>query len=187
MSSPDTRATAPSAPANNGTATLRIAQSAPEDRRGIFNILLNSGIFGRADAECVDQMFAETLAKPGDDNYRWLSCWEENTLVAFACYGREALTTGTWDLFWLCVSSAARRKGAGRALLAEVQHRAARERVRLMVIYTSSTAKYAPARGLYETSGFTRAALVPGYYAEGDDLYIYTKRISEEGETHASA
>jgi ribosomal protein S18 acetylase RimI-like enzyme len=156
----------------------RVAPSTSDDRRAIYNILLTSGIFNRADAECVDQMFGEALEKAGEDTYRFLSCWEEGTLVGFACYGHEALTRDTWDLFWVCVSAAARRKGAGRALLTEVEHRAAQERGRLIVIYTSSTEKYAPARGLYESMGFVRTAVVPDYYADGDDLYIYTKRLA---------
>lgn len=173
--------------ANGNAPALRIAPSIPEDRRGISDILLNSGIFGQVDVECVDQMFDESLAKLSDDNYHFLSCWEGQQLVGFACCGSEALTQGTWDLFWLCVSPAARRKGAARALLAQALHCAARARARLMVIYTSSTGKYAPARRLYESAGFARVAMVPGYYADGDDLYIYTRRISEEREIHASA
>src|SRR5450759_2043040 len=89
---------------------LRVLPSTLEDRRGIYNILLDSGVFGRSDAECVDQMFGEAFTKPSDDNYRFLSCWEGTELVGFACYGREALTQGTWDIFWACVSGAARRK-----------------------------------------------------------------------------
>jgi ribosomal protein S18 acetylase RimI-like enzyme len=160
-----------------------------------FTTSCSIGIFSRSDADCVDQMFGEAYSKPGEDNYRFLSCWEDestsmpignrqtlvnSTMLGFACYGRESLTQGAWDLFWICVSGAARRKGAGRALLAEVQHRAAQERVRLIVIYTSSTDKYAAARGLYESLGFTRTAVVPDYYADGDDLIIYTKRITRK-------
>ena len=173
-------------------ATLRVVPSTLDDRRAIYDILLYSGIFSRSDADCVDQMFGEAYARPSEDNYRFLSCWEDeltspstpigerqspvnSTMLGFACYGRESLTQDTWDLFWICVSSAARRKGAGRALLTEVQHRAAQERVRLIVIYTSSTEKYAAARGLYESLGFTRTAVVPEYYADADDLFIYTK------------
>jgi ribosomal protein S18 acetylase RimI-like enzyme len=158
---------------------LRVTPSQPEDRRAIYDILLNSGIFGRSDAECVDQMFAEALAQPGEDSYRFLSCWEDDRIVGFACFGHESLTQDTWDLFWVCVSGAARRKGAGRALLSEAQHRAAQERGRLMVIYTSSTQKYAPARSLYESLGFARAAVVPDYYADSDDLCIYAKRLNQ--------
>ena len=165
------------------TNPLRVTPSTPDDRRAIYNILLNSGTFGHSDAECVDQMFGEALAKPGEDSYRFLSCWEDerphkSEMVGFACYGHESLTQDTWDLFWVCVSGATRRKGAGRALLTEVQHRAAQERGRLIVIYTSSTEKYAPARGLYESMGFARMAVVPDYYADGDDLYIYSKRLA---------
>lgn len=179
---------------------LRVMPSIEDDRRGIFDILLNSGIFNRGDAECVDGMFSEAFSRPGDDNYRFLSCWEDgdwpgefderttsgdlvrngSRLAGFACYGREALTQGTWDLFWVCVSSAARRKGAGRALLADVLQRAQQERVRLIVIYTSSTDRYAPARRLYESMGFVRTATVPNYYAENDDLFIYTQRLASK-------
>ena len=160
--------------------SLHVVASTLDDRRRIYDILLNSGIFNAGDAECVDQMFCEAFNKPGDDNYHFLSCWEQGQLAGFACYGREALTHGTWDLFWLCVSSTSRRKGAGRALLDEIVKRATEERVRLMVIYTSSTQKYAPARGLYESSGFVRTATVPDYYAENDDLFIYTKRLARK-------
>jgi ribosomal protein S18 acetylase RimI-like enzyme len=161
-------------------AVLRVLPSTLEDRRGIYDILLHSGVFGRSDAECVDQMFGEAFTRPSDDNYRFLSCWEDSELVGFACYGREALTQGTWDLFWVCVSSAARRKGVGRTLLNEVQRHAEQEHVRLIVIYTSSTEKYAAARRLYESQAFTRTAVIPDYYATSDDLYIYTKRLTRK-------
>jgi len=159
-------------------STLSVTPSTLDDRPGIYNILLNSGIFNQSDAECVDQMFGEAISKASDDNYQFISCREGDQLVGFACFGRESLTQGTWDLFWVCVSSTARRKGAGRAMLAEVQQRATREHVRLIVIYTSSTDKYAAARRLYESIGFTRTALVPDYYADNDDLFIYTQRLT---------
>jgi ribosomal protein S18 acetylase RimI-like enzyme len=165
------------APAIN---TLSVESTTLDDRRGIYDILLTSGIFNQSDAECVDQMFGEAFTKPGDDNYRFISCREGDRLVGFVCYGRESLTHGTWDLFWVCVSSSARRQGAGRALLADVQRHAALEHVRLIVIYTSSTDKYGPARRLYESMGFTRTAVVSGYYAENDDLFIYTQRLARK-------
>jgi ribosomal protein S18 acetylase RimI-like enzyme len=162
---------------NEHTAVLCVLPSTLEDRRGIYDILLHSGVFGRSDAECVDEMFGEAFTKPSDDNYQFISCWEGSELVGFACYGREALTQGTWDLFWICVSGAARRKGVARTLLSEVQRCAEQEHVRLIVIYTSSTEKYTAARRLYETQAFRRTAVIPDYYATGDDLYIYTKYL----------
>jgi ribosomal protein S18 acetylase RimI-like enzyme len=98
-------------------------------------------------------------------------------MVGFACFGAESLTQDTWDLFWICVRPEARGKGAGRALMAEAEMQARAANGRVMVIYTSSTPTYAPARWLYEGAGFTRQAVVPDYYRDGDDLNIYWKRL----------
>lgn len=162
-------------------ATVRVDVRASqwEDREAIYDVLMNSKLFSKVDADCVDEMFVETWGKRLDDedNYRWLSCWHEGSIAGFACYGQESLTQNTWDLYWICLLPEMRGKGAGRALMIEVERQARMANGRVMVIYTSSTEKYAPARRLYEGAGFVRAAVVPDYYADGDDLNIYWKRI----------
>ncbi len=167
---------------NRENTILRVVPASPDDRLTVRSLILNSGIFGLADADCVDDMFLQSLRQPSDDNYRFLSCWEESPplssrMIGFACCGREALTKGAWDLFWICVDRAARGKGAGGLLLTEAQRLAIEDGARLMVIYTSSTDIYTPARKLYESQRFTRVAVVPDYYADGDDLFIYSKRL----------
>ena len=160
---------------------LAVTPSAWDDRASIYDILMQSHLFGKTDAECVDEMFVETWTKRRDDadNYHWLSCRIDGRMVGFACYGIESLTHGTWDLFWVCVLPEARGKGAGRALLMEAEAQARHESGRVMVIYTSSTPNYAAAHRLYEGSGFTRVAVVPDYYSDGDDLNIYWKRLRD--------
>lgn len=180
----ETAATAATMTAPRDSAVLRVVPASPDDRPAVRDLILNSGIFGPADADCVDDMFLQSLRQPSDDNYRFLSCWEERLpqsprMIGFACCGREALTKGAWDLFWICVHRAARGKGAGSLLLSEAQRLAIEDGARLMVIYTSSTDIYAPARRLYESQRFTRVAVVPDYYADGDDLFIYSKRLKQ--------
>ena len=53
---------------------------------------------------------------------------------------------------------------------------------RLLLVETSSTAAYARARHLYETSGYRREAVVHDFYARGDDLVIYVKDLLVDGE-----
>jgi ribosomal protein S18 acetylase RimI-like enzyme len=149
-----------------------------DDRAAVQDIILTSGVFGEADAACVDEMILETWELPRVDSYRWLACCDGQHMIGFACYGVESLTQDTWDLFWICVRPEARGLGAGRALIAEVKAEARAANGRLMVIYTSSMPKFAPARGLYERAGFERSAIVPDYYSDGDDLYIYRKRLT---------
>jgi len=165
----------------NAEVQVAVRPSQFEDREAIYGVLMNSGIFGKADADCVDEMFVETWGKRHDDadNYRWLSCWHDGHIAGFACYGPESLTKDTWDLFWICVLPGLRGKGAGRALMSEAETQARLANGRVMVIYTSSTERYTPARRLYEGAGFIRAAVVPDYYADGDDLNIYWKRIGK--------
>jgi GNAT superfamily N-acetyltransferase len=154
-----------------------VRPSTAGDRAGIREILLRSGLFGPGDAECVDEMFGHALAKPTPDNYRFLSGWLDDSMRGFACYGWEALTHGTWGLFWVCALPEARGRGLGSALLREAVRVATAEGGRLMVIHTSSTAPYAPARRLYESQNFERIAVIPEYYKPGDDLFIYARSL----------
>jgi putative acetyltransferase len=154
-----------------------VRPSAAGDRADIREILLRSGLFGQVDADCVDEMFGQALAKPTPDNYRFLSGWLDGAMRGFACYGLEALTHGTWGLFWVCTLPEARGRGLGSALLREAARVATAEGGRLMVIHTSSTEPYAPARRLYESQGFARIAIIPEYYKPGDDLCIYSRRL----------
>lgn len=154
-----------------------VRPSTAADRAGIRRILLHSGLFGPSDADCVDEMFGHSLAKPTPDNYRFLSGWLDGSMSGFACYGQEALAHGTWGLFWVCTLPEARGRGLGGALLREAVRVATAEGGRLMVIYTSSTAPYAAARRLYESRGFARVAVIPEYYNRGDDLFIYLRAL----------
>ena len=66
----------------------------------------------------------------------------------------------------------------GSELLGEVERRLTAEGRRLVVVETSSRADYTATRKFYEARGYTRAATIPGYYAPGDDLVIYTKDLT---------
>jgi D-alanine-D-alanine ligase len=159
---------------------LSVVDATPADQGVFSDILLNSGVFGQSDVECVDDMFTETWAKPRDDGYRWLIARDAlGTAQGFACYGPESLTYNTWDLFWICARESARGTGVGRALINEAIARARAAGARLMVIYTSSTGAYAPARRLYEAAGFAQTATIPDYYNVGDSLHIYAMQLSK--------
>jgi len=77
------------------------------------------------------------------------------------------------------VDPARHGQGIGTQLLTEVERRLRAARGRLIVTETSSRADYAPTRAFYEHRGYTRAATIPGYYAPGDDLVIYSKDLTD--------
>lgn len=114
-------------------------------------------------------------AAGGDPDYRFLGAYAGDELVGYACWGPTPGTEGTYDLYWIVVDPARQNQGVGTALLAAVERQLVREGCRLIVVETSSRAEYAPTRAFYEGRGYTRAAVIPGYYAPEDDLVIYLK------------
>ena len=99
-------------------------------------------------------------------------------MVGYACWGATPGTVATSDLYWIVVDRLRQGSGVGTQLLGEVESRLTADGRRLVVVETSSRADYTPTRRFYETRGYTRTATIPGYYAPGDDLVIYTKDLT---------
>ena len=136
-----------------------------------------TGRFREEEVATAVELLEESLA--GDDDYRFVGAFEGERLVGYACWGPTPGTAGTHDLYWIVVDAARQGAGIGSQLLAEIEHGLRAKGQRLVVVETSSRADYAPTRGFYENRGYTRAATIPGYYAPGDDLVIYTKDLTD--------
>ena len=131
------------------------------------------------------ELLDESLA--GDDDYQFVGAFDEGDLVGYACWGPTPGTDATHDLYWIVVEPGRQGKGVGSQLLAAVEHELRATGQRLVVVETSSRADYAPTRAFYENRGYTRAATIPGYYAPGDDLVIYTKDLTDGDLARASS
>jgi len=144
--------------------------------RGRVEALVRAtGLFRASEAETAVEVLDESLA--GEDDYRWLGAFDGDTLAGFVCWGPTPGTEGTYDLYWLVVDPARHGQGIGTQLLSDVELRLRTDDGRLIVTETSSRADYEPTRAFYEHRGYTRAATIPGYYAPGDDLVIYSKDL----------
>jgi ribosomal protein S18 acetylase RimI-like enzyme len=144
-----------------------------------------TGFFREEEVATAVELLDESLA--GDDDYRFVGAFDGDTLVGYACWGPTPGTTGTYDLYWIVVDRASQGAGVGTQLLCEVESRLTADGGRLVVVETSSRADYAPTRAFYEHRGYTRAATIPGYYAPGDDLVVYTKDVTDGDLARASS
>jgi ribosomal protein S18 acetylase RimI-like enzyme len=136
-----------------------------------------TGLFREAEVATALELLDESLA--GDEDYRFVGAFENDSLVGYACWGPTPGTEGTADLYWIVVDPSRQRAGLGTRLLHEIERRLNADGCRLIVVETSSRADYGPTRGFYERRGYTRAATIPGYYAPGDDLVVYTKDLTD--------
>ncbi len=135
-----------------------------------------TGLFREEEVATAVELLDESLA--GDDDYQFVGAFEDDQLVGYACWGPTPGTAATSDLYWIVVDRSRQGAGVGSELLGEVERRLTAEGRRLVVVETSSRADYTATRKFYEARGYTRAATIPGYYAPGDDLVIYTKDLT---------
>ncbi|MFL5473237.1 MAG: GNAT family N-acetyltransferase, partial [Gemmatimonadales bacterium] len=67
--------------------------------------------------------------------------------------------------------------GIGTALLVEMERRLAGV-ARLIVIETAGRPDYAGTRAFYQARGYSPVAVVPDFYAPGDDQVVLMKNVS---------
>jgi len=145
-------------------------------RARLEQLTRSTGLFREEEVATAVELLDESLA--GDDDYQFVGAFADDQLVGYACWGPTPGTAATHDLYWIAVDGERQGAGVGSQLLNEVERRLMADGCRLIVVETSSRADYGPTRGFYETRGYTRTATIPGYYAPGDDLVIYTKELA---------
>jgi len=145
-------------------------------RARLEQLTRSTGLFREEEVATAVELLDESLG--GDDDYQFVGAFADDQLVGYACWGPTPGTAATHDLYWIAVDRERQGAGVGSQLLNEVERRLMADGCRLIVVETSSRADYGPTRGFYETRGYTRTATIPGYYAPGDDLVIYTKELA---------
>jgi len=134
-------------------------------------------IFTDEEIAVVQELIDDYVARGEASSYRFLSCRQNGRLVGFACYGRRPMTQCTFDLYWICSVPDVRHKGVGSALLGQVEQDIHSLGGRLLMVETSGLPEYEPARRFYESHGYRREVIIADFYAEGDDLVLYSKRL----------
>lgn len=155
-----------------------IADANRRDGSQIGRLTASAGIFNPEEIACVEELWDSYLDEGEASGYAFLVYRDgEGRVLGYASYGPHPLTTGTFDLYWIAVDPKMRGRGIAHALLSQVEDDVRARGGRLVVVETSGTAAYAPARRFYQSCGYLREAAVHDFYAPSDDLVIYTRRL----------
>lgn len=157
---------------------IDLRSTQPGDADSILGLARVEPLFSQEEAETVAELLEAYLTLEDHDGYFFLSAVDEGKLLGFACYGPTPLTQGTFDLYWIAVSAAAKGRGIGRALMARVEDEVRALGGRMIKLDTSGREEYAPTRAFYLRIGYTHCATVPDFYAPGDDLVIFSRKLS---------
>ncbi len=155
-----------------------IISATEADGPQIQSITRRAGVFNEEEVDSVRVMFAEYLTLgPETSGYNFLVYREEEKVLGFAIYGYRDLTDGVYDLYWIAVDPEARRKSVGRALVLACEEAVRQAGGRMLIAETSGMAHYEPTRKFYVGVGYENEATIKDFYASGDDLRIFIKRI----------
>ena len=148
------------------------------DGSQIQSITATAGVFSQEEIECVSELWDEYLTLgPERCGYNFIVYRDGDQVLGFACYGPRDLTDGVFDLYWIAVDPATRYNGVGRALLTASEEAARAMGGRMLIAETSGTPLYESTRKFYVSMGYENEATIKDFYALGDDLMIFTKRI----------
>ena len=158
-------------------AKFEISATRRDEFDAIMEMTRRAAVFNETEVDTVTELLEGYEEGPEISGYNFLSCRENGKVIGYACWGPRELSGNGYDLYWICADPAVHSKGVGRALMNAVEEEIRKRNGVWLVIETSDTDHYAPARRLYERCGYTLAMLLQDFYHDGDGLCTYTKRL----------
>jgi GNAT superfamily N-acetyltransferase len=157
----------------------RLCHLTAADRGRIGEITRAVGLFREDEIPVALEVFDEAIRPGGERSYSVLGAETDGRLAGWICWGPTPCTLGTYDLYWMAVEPALQGAGIGTALLLEMERRLAGV-ARLIVIETAGRPDYAATRAFYQARGYRATAMIPDFYAPGDDQVVFIKNVSGE-------
>jgi ribosomal protein S18 acetylase RimI-like enzyme len=156
-----------------------IIKAEKRDGEEIRRIAATSGFFSEEEVATVDELWDEfVLHGSQSSGYYFIVFKEADQVLGFACYGHHPLTKSTYDIYWIATSKEAKGQGIGKALMAQSEQEVRALGGSLLIAETSGMELYTPTRGFYEGLGYLKEAVIQDFYAPGDDLVMYTKKLN---------
>jgi D-alanine-D-alanine ligase-like ATP-grasp enzyme/ribosomal protein S18 acetylase RimI-like enzyme len=173
-------ASAPLVPAARAPVTgeIRIRWSQPSDHDAILNLMAETGFFRSDEMEVAREVLEDALLRGAKGHYQSYTAAIDDRPVGWACFGPTPCTMSTFDLYWIAVAPACQGRHIGAVLLQHAERLIAEADGRILVVDTSGRPQYHPTRRFYERQGYSIAAVLPEFYAPGDDKVVFAKRLS---------
>lgn len=151
-----------------------------KDGKSIKKITATSGFFSEEEVATIDELWDEylRLGSKTSGYYFLVFRGEEEKVLGYACYGPHPLTESTYDLYWIVTARHAKGQGVGKALMEETEKGVAALGGTLLIAETSGRDLYKPTRAFYRKRGYLKEAVIKDFYAAGDDLVMFTKKLN---------
>jgi ribosomal protein S18 acetylase RimI-like enzyme len=151
--------------------------SQPSESPALIELAEGTGAFKPIEIQALEEVLSDYHARERANGHRCTTASLEGAPVGFVYWAPAAMTDRTWHLWWIAVRSGLQSRGIGAALLADCESEVRAAGGRLLLIETSSLPGYQPTHRFYRKHGYQLASTLPDFYADGDDLVIFGKRL----------
>jgi ribosomal protein S18 acetylase RimI-like enzyme len=155
-----------------------IRPTVPEDTATLLTLAEETAMFKPAEIQALREVLDDYHATNHALGHQGVTYEEAGLVLGFAYYAPAAMTDRTWYLYWIAVRKEVQARGIGGALLRYVENdiRHVHEG-RIFLIETGSLPHYGPTRRFYLKHGYEQIAVLGDYYADGDDMVVFRKRL----------
>jgi ribosomal protein S18 acetylase RimI-like enzyme len=154
----------------------RLRNLTAADRVRIEGITRAVGLFREDEIPVALEVFDEAVREAAGNTYSVLGAEVDDNLAGWICWGPTPCTLGTYDLYWLAVDPGLQGTGIGTTLVAEMERRLTGV-ARLIIVETAGRRDFAATRAFYAARGYAATAIIPDFYAPGDDQVVFVKRV----------
>lgn len=155
---------------------MHIRPYSSRDRGRIHDILAGGRTFTDEEVAVALSVIDDALRSPQADDYTILCAENEaGDVLGYVCFGPIPMTDRCYDLYWICVDRASKKRGIGTSLMLAMETDLKKRNARHIYIDTSSTPPYDDARSFYERHGYRTVSVSPDFYSQGDDKVVYRK------------
>lgn len=154
----------------------------PDDTDILVDLARGTGFFKPLEVDTLREVLDDYHAGSAGELHQALT-WDGpgGRPDGFVYFAPAAMTDRAWYLYWIAVRQECQGLGIGGQMLCAVEQHLAAEGGRLLLIETSDTTHYDPTRRFYLKNGYTLAATIPDYYADGDGMCVFAKRLAGAG------
>lgn len=148
----------------------------PKDGPAVVDLVVAAGMFSREEAA----FLGGGALEPEPDG---ASCFiqdadDDRGLASVVFYRPEEASDCAYDLTMIAVRPDLQGSGRGALLMRHAEDDLRQRGQRLMVVRTSGTLQYDATRAFYRGLGYAEQCRVPDWWSDGDDLVLFTKRLS---------
>jgi ribosomal protein S18 acetylase RimI-like enzyme len=152
----------------------------PRDRDQLLALLQRIENFTDAEKQVARDLIHDALDRP-ESGYRCLVALDadgENEIcLGYLCFGQTPMTRHTYDLYWIVVDPAQRRRGVAHRLLVAFEELLRQTGGKIVRVETSTQESYGGTLQFYKREGFAPGGRIPHFYKQNDDLLIFYKVV----------